>query len=89
MKVDFKKITVTNVQGNPVPFNMAQQIGELLYNTTNTLASLELARRIYNSDGEIEMTVTEWSEVKNCVENNTTARVRMAFNEYEKTLKID
>ena len=89
MKVDFRKIIVKDVQGKPIACELEKEIGNLFYNTTSSLEDLEIAQRIYNSTGEVELAVDEWCKVKNCVMSQTTARVKAGFIEYEKTLKLE
>ena len=47
MKIDFRKIEVTDIEGNKSTFDISKELGNTIYQKTADLGELELAKRIY------------------------------------------
>ena len=76
MKIDFRKIEVTDIEGNKSTFD----IGNTIYQKTADLGELELAQRIYKN-GEVELSTDEAERIKEYVRTNFVAVVQIAVNE--------
>ena len=53
MKIDFRKIEVTDLEGNKSTFDVSKELGNTIYNTTD-LGELEFAQEAYKH-GEVEV----------------------------------
>ncbi len=59
-KVNFKEIEITNISGTQkVKADGRSDFADLLYTSSNGIAAHALAFKIYESDGEIEVTEQE------------------------------
>lgn len=57
MKADFSKLQVKmTFEGEPQEVDVRKSLGNFIHQTTGDIAMDELARRIYYSEGEVEMT---------------------------------
>lgn len=54
MKIDFRKITVTDIEGNEKTFDVSKELGNTIYKNTPDLGELDFAQEIYKQ-GEIEV----------------------------------
>ena len=77
MKIDFRKIEVTDIEGNKSTFDISKELGNTIYQKT---ADLELAQRIYKN-GEVELSTDEAERIKEYVRTNFVAVVQIAVNE--------
>lgn len=59
MKPDFTKIKIENIDGTFLQINVAKAFGNAVYQSTRDIASRDLAKRIYYSEGAIEITKEE------------------------------
>ena len=64
-KIDFSKVEMPTIDGGKVIADFRQQLGNMLYMTGNDIEACELGKRIYFSDGEIELSEKEVSIIKN------------------------
>lgn len=53
-KVDFRKITLKNVEGEEMSVDFSKQLGNQLYMQGQNIEECELGKRMY-FDGEVEM----------------------------------
>ena len=77
MKIDFRKIEVTDIEGNKSTFDISKELGNTIYQKTADLGELELAQRIYKN-GEVELST---ERIKEYVRTNFVAVVQLAVNE--------
>ena len=54
MKVDFRKITLKNVEGEEMSVDFSKQLGNQMYMQGQNIEECELGKRMY-FDGEVEM----------------------------------
>ena len=54
MKIDFRKIEVTDLEGNKSTFDVSKELGHTIYNNTTDLGKLEFAQEVYKH-GEVEV----------------------------------
>lgn len=65
MKVNFTKFKVfINIKRDYQEIDIREMLADLLYQNTSGIAGLELARKIYNSDGDLELTPHEVELIK-------------------------
>ena len=66
-KVDFSKVTMEDIHGNPMPGDFHEVLGNQLYMQGRDIKECELGRKIYFAEGEIELTDDEAKIVRNAV----------------------
>ena len=54
MKIDFRKIEVTDIEGNKSTFDVSKELGNTIYKNTPDLGELDFAQEIYKQ-GEVEV----------------------------------
>lgn len=54
MKIDFRKIEVTDIEGNNSTFDISKELGNTIYKNTPDLGELDFAQEIYKQ-GEVEV----------------------------------
>ncbi|MBD9177961.1 MAG: hypothetical protein EGP82_02095 [Odoribacter splanchnicus] len=54
MKIDFRKIEVTDIEGKKHPMDLSKALGNLLYENTGDIGEMDLAREIYYK-GEVDL----------------------------------
>lgn len=54
-KINFTAIPVSDIEGNQVPTNVAQAIGNLLFSLADDVAEYEFGIEIYHSTGDIDL----------------------------------
>lgn len=54
MKLDFRKIEVTDIEGNKSTFDISKELGNTIYKNTPDLGELDFAQEIYKQ-GEVEI----------------------------------
>jgi len=70
MKVNFTQLKCRpQLKGEEIKVNFGQQIGEAIYQQAKSLKDVKLANRIYDAEGEIELTDDEKAVVKTAAEN--------------------
>jgi len=88
MKVNFKKLQITAVNGLPllndtgkdVCIDVSKEVGNYIYMETSDLGELDLAQRIYK-EGEVELTDEEIQIVGNYIRKGFKAVIQKAYND--------
>ena len=80
MKIDFRKIEVTDIEGNKSTFDISKELGNTIYQKTADLGELELAQNIYKN-GEVEVSPEQAESIKKYVSTGFVAFVQVAVNE--------
>jgi hypothetical protein len=80
-KANFKELPVQlELDGKPVKMDVRKDIGNFIYQNSRDLDALELAQKIYRSDGEIELTQTEVTTITGLIEESRiTLPLRLAL----------
>lgn len=65
-KVDFRKITLKNVEGEEMSVDFSKQLGNQMYMQGQNIEECELGKRMY-FDGEVEMNEKDIEVVKRFV----------------------
>lgn len=65
-KVDFKKITLKNVEGEEMSVDFSKQLGNQMYMQGQNIEECELGKRMY-FDGEVELSEKNIEVVKRFV----------------------
>ncbi len=63
MKINFKKIEVTDLDGNKSTLDISKDLGNVIYKQTQDLGELDFAREIYHK-GEIELSIDQIATVR-------------------------
>lgn len=79
MKIDFRKIEVTDIEGNKSTIDVSKVLGNVIYQKTADLGELELAQNIYKN-GEVELSPGQAESVKKYTSTCFVAYVQMAVN---------
>ena len=58
-KVNLREVQLEDIQGNPMPGDFHEVLGNQLYMQGRDIKECELGRKIYFSEGEIELTDDE------------------------------
>ena len=66
-KVDFSKVTMEDIKGEPMPGDFHEVLGNQLYMQGRDIKECELGRKIYFAEGEIEITDDEAKIVRDAV----------------------
>ena len=66
-KVDFSKVTMEDIKGEPMPGDFHEVLGNQLYMQGRDIRECELGRKIYFAEGEIELTDDEAKIVREAV----------------------
>lgn len=85
MKIDFRKLVVVDLDGNPVTngeekgfFDISKNLGNQIYSKTADIGELDLAREIYHN-GEVEVTEQYASALLNYIRSGFLAAVQVAI----------
>lgn len=54
MKIDFRKIEITDIEGNVKSIDVSKELGNAIYRNTPDLGELDFAQEIYRK-GEVEI----------------------------------
>ena len=63
MKINFKKITVIDLEGNKSTVDIAKELGNAIYKQTTDIGELDFAREIYHK-GELELSIDQIAIVR-------------------------
>ena len=63
MKLNFKKLNVEVSIDNFAERDLSAQVGNFLFSEATTVPMSDLARKIYHSEGEMELTKKEYTEM--------------------------
>lgn len=80
MKIDFRTIEVTDIEGNKSTVDISKILGNVIYQKTTDLGELELAQNIYRN-GEIEVSREQAECIRKYVSENFVAYVQLPVNE--------
>lgn len=81
-QVDFGKVKVQlTFEGNPVEFNMRKVIGNMIRQNTNDIGLDEFARKVYFSDGPVEIPDEYIKPILDIVKLSMTVPAQKALNE--------
>lgn len=58
-KIDFSNIQVTDIEGQKVPVDIRQMMGNLLYMQGNNITECELGQAIYHQEDDIQMELSD------------------------------
>ena len=79
MRIDFREIEVTDIEGNKSTVDISKALGNAMYQKTADLGELELAQNIYKN-GEVELSPEQAKSVKKYTSTCFVAYVQMAVN---------
>lgn len=83
MKIDFRKIKCTDIEGGARELDISKTLGNKIYNETGDLGELDLAQRIYKH-GEVELVGEDVKTVRKYLKQCFKAFIQKGF---EETLK--
>ena len=63
MKINFKKIEVTDLDGNKSTVDISKELGNAIYKQTTDIGELDFAREIYHK-GELELSIDQIAIVR-------------------------
>lgn len=63
MKINFKRITVIDLEGNKSTVDIAKELGNAIYKQTTDIGELDFAREIYHK-GEIDLSIEQIAVVR-------------------------
>lgn len=63
-KVNFKQIKVEDIEGNIVSVDVHKSLGNALYMQGENIEECELGKKIYHSEGEVEITAKDADVIK-------------------------
>lgn len=63
MKIDFRKIEVTDIEGNKSTIDVSQKFANAVYQNTGDIGELEIARKIY-LNGVVDLTPEQAESLK-------------------------
>lgn len=75
MKINFKNITVKDIEGAEEIIDMSKELGKILYKTAISKEGLELAKEIYNN-GEVELDKDTAISIKAIISNHFLAIIQ-------------
>lgn len=78
MKIDFKKIIVTDIDGTQETIDISKEIGQLLYRTAIRQEGLDIAKTLYN-EGELEVDAFTAKALKQLISTNFLAIIQNAI----------
>lgn len=78
MKIDFKNIVVTDIDGSQESVDISKELGKILYRSAISMNALDLAKSIYN-DGEVEVDKTSAEAIKQIVSSGFLAMIQTAI----------
>lgn len=67
MKIDFRKIEVTDIEGNKSTIDVSQKFANAVYQNTGDIGELEIAREIY-LNGVVDLTPEQAEPLKKYAE---------------------
>jgi len=86
IKVDFRKLSVqTTFEGKPHVIDFRHQLGNSIRNNTNDIGVDDLARKIYFTDGEVDIPVDLVNFILEVVKSGYTVPVQIAMTNILKT----
>lgn len=80
MKIDFRTIQVTDLEGNKSTVDVSKSLANVIYQNTGDLGEVKLAQDMYDN-GEIELSPEQAESLKKYVPAFQYAYVQLAVNE--------
>lgn len=80
MKINFTKLSLTNLEGKEVQLNCAKELANYIYNETQDIGDLLLAQEIYKGE-DIEMTEENIEKIRLFLKKGFKAFVQKAFED--------
>lgn len=80
MKINFKQLMMTDLEGNKLPLDCSKQVANFIYSETQNLEDLILAQDIYKN-GEVELTDEQIERIKDILKKGFKAFVQKAFED--------
>lgn len=82
LMVDFGKVMIQHTfEGDKISVDVRKQLGNKIHQTTGDIGFDDFARKVYFSEGEIEVPVEYVEQLKNVVKSNYTVALQRAFEE--------
>lgn len=82
IKINFGNVLVQHTfEGEPMAIDFRKQIGNKIHQTTGDIGFDDFARKVYFSEGEIEVPVEYIEPLKEIIKDTFLASVQRAFNE--------
>jgi len=78
--INFKEITVMDIEGNKCQVDISKELGNMIYQKTVDLGELELAQKIYR-EGIVEINQDVAEMINKYVREGFVAFVQKAVNE--------
>ena len=78
MKIDFRRITVEDIEGNPITIDVSKELGNDMYLNAQDIAEADLGHDIYHN-GEMELTDEQAAMVAKYVERGFKAFVKKSL----------
>jgi len=78
MKLDFRKVKVTGIDGDVIEMDFSKDIGNMIFRTTKDLGELETARTIYQK-GFIDADKPTSDLIKRHIDENFVAFAKEAL----------
>lgn len=80
--IDFGKVMIQHTfEGEKIAVDVRKQLGNKIHQTTGDIGFDDFARKIYFSDGEIEVPEEYIGQLKKVVKENYTVPLQRAFEE--------
>lgn len=85
-KVDLSKLIVSNVDGSKREHNLAKELSQYIYQTTQSIAELSFAMDLHKNP-IVELTEENKEIIKKYVETGFLAFIKIAVNELFRKMK--
>lgn len=83
MKINFKELHFTDLEGNNMPLDVTKQLANYIYSEAKDIEYAVLAQDIYKN-GEVDLTDEQIEKIREFLKSGFKAFVQMAF---ENTIK--
>lgn len=80
MKIDFKQLMITDLEGKKLPIDCSKEVANFIYSETSDVEDLILAKEIYKN-GEVDLTNEQIQKMKKILKNGFKAFVQEAFED--------
>lgn len=79
MLIDFRNITIKNIEGEESTVDISKDLGNLLYNSAVSQEGLEISRELYYN-GEMDVTKDNVEVLKGIIAGNFLAVIQESLN---------
>ena len=79
MLIDFKNITIKDIEGNESTVDISKDLGNILYRSAVNQEGLEISRELYHN-GEMDITKENAEVIKNIIASSFLAVVQESLN---------